>query len=90
MSWEVSSRSGTQSSQQHAERAGCESELRGAGQLRPGRGTLPGDSPARSRDTHKSRALAGAEDAAGCGDLLFKWRVYFGSSVFNFPSFMTH
>lgn len=71
-------------------RAGCESELRGAGQLRPGRGTLPGDSPARSRDTRKSRALAGAEDAAGCSDLLFKWRVYFGSSVFNFPSFMTH
>lgn len=53
-------------------RAGRESALRGAEQLRPAPcGTLPGDSLAYSRDTHNSRALAGAEDAAGCGNLLF-------------------
>lgn len=52
-------------------RTGGESELRRAEQLRPGRGTLPGDSLAHSHGTHKSRALAGAEDAAGCGKLVF-------------------
>lgn len=59
MSWEVSSRSGRESAAGRG-RAGCESELC---QADPGPclGTAP------LADT----ALAGAEDAAGCGNLLF-------------------
>lgn len=71
-------------------RAVCESELRRAELLHPGHGTLPGDSPAHSHGTHKSGRSQGLRMQRGVLAYYFKQRVYFGSSVFNFPSFMTH